>query len=854
MRPRLDRSARRAAVVSWIALTACFTPIDAPGPSGNGYFLAALVDPSNDEVAHAEIRRTLPSSLMSPELELVAWWISGETHEFPREVETGEPTAVSDREDPPEGSCGRCLVPRLSPPRTFHSGDLCPPSADDPAFIDGAWQTSPDTARSSRLRSKIRVAWPGKCRYPSVALHPAAEREYEVIHPDPEEEPGFYLPSQDGSILSITLGSVSKHAIEGVTRVPRSIGFPVSGIGLPDGSFVVAVADADPMSVEWRPVLLSSELLPRTVTSFPQIRLSSLEIIPGTRSEFLVLGFDPSTRDGSSYTCNVGTGQLDCELSFPPREFKFGTQINAVTSVGDRYLLWAADRKEGGPGLPIALIDRDTGEYGQGVIPGSILADFPDAEAHAVGALGSRVFVVASTGSRVYIFTRRFEPTDFEGLSRADRDAEISRDWEVATELETLAKCTSRALFDGKLYLTCSEGMAFEIDPDGSRRWVDAATVTGVPGRVTRFESKGEWSFVSTRSGALYRKRGLEPATRVLGPDPEFGHTIGAIIPRDGGFVAFASGLEAAVEIETSSVSRRRRTDFLGQPVAGGVDPHSGAVWVATSSSAGTGLLYELDDDSFRPTPIPERPFIGALTFPVPGTILAITSSGLTAIEDGSATQLALDWDDPATEDLEVPPGPCEHLFEGPALKRERMGPFRSLDSAGGVSWAVGCDLVIFRVTRGAEGWEAQRLAAPLRELAEIWPDRGFSVVRALAPDELLLGAHARNDGLREQGALWRARLSADGTRLETQLLEGPAHPPPSPRLGVNGGPPISVVGPLETAQVLQRGEWFAVFKGLGSTRATVYFRSCLTGAFNEDLDRGLVGCTSETLLVSRPK
>lgn len=831
----------------WAALCAFLGCLPAPVPSPpldeSGLVIAAVFDPISEQIVAVHARRALAIAA-SEDLRVFAWSIPDEAlgGEYP-----GDPDPVFEGKSPPIESCGRCLAPSPFPPAVLHPGDLCPIPEYSKWFDGTAWSDGEqEDPVALRIRNAISLAWPGSCAFPKEEIAPATPRALRTI---PEERPGDDgVPGfgPDGSTLVAVLdGLTIEHGGQRISR-PYPVGFPITVQGLGDGRFLVASADPSPHSAEWLPIHVSADLEMTRLAAEPSLRLARFFSVPSAPGKIIAVGFVPVQKQGVAFLCAPTAADLNCRRITPAESLDRGTQANVAVAIDERRVFVAADFDHGSSGLPIVLVDVESGTFADSVIPSAHIDEFGDAGVSAAGALGSTIYVLG--GGALGTFVAAKELSD-DLLSSPDPAAALAGDWKIVSRAPTKVGCSGIVRSPGRLYLGCADDSSVEIRSDGTIAWVRTSSVFGVPGPVDSIASEGEWAFATSRGRAIYRRFRDGAFEHVVGPSPPRVGAFGAIVERAEGFLAFAhDGLVAPIDGQGVPSPSWVASGIRGQSVGAALS--DGQVFLATSRPDGKGSVYRFPAVGGEARELASQPAWSVRSVSE-GEVLALTPDGVSVLRDETVESVAINWDDPVTPDVEARPEACEGTRPGVGGDHAELGPLKALDSVGRIAWAVGCDYAIVRLARSKSGWSGQRLSFDRSGAGLGWDDRGFTAVRALAPDDVLVAAPGRGPTVREQGLIWRVSVSSDGRRLDGRLVQDP---PPNPLLGIFAGDPLNLFGDSRTgiASVVV-GSSHTSFRWIGSSQQSLRFGRCSSAAWNPTSDTVLMGCEGETLLLGRP-
>lgn len=702
--------------------------------------------------------------------------------------------------DPDRGACRRCLGRVAAPPQIISAGDSCPVPAFAEVLVRGV--DARPVEISGEHRDGLRLEWPGACACGSGAT--LALDRAEIVGRRAGEWPvEVAAQAADGSVGLFGARLARRVAVDGTVRdgtIPVE-GFLTSGAGALDGSFVLA----SQTRAQWqnRGLLVDPGFEPHPLGALPFVAYR-MKRIRGFDAIFVAGSANPG--EGGLFACEVegASSRVACQSILPSAQV-VGKWLGDVASAGPRQVVTVGDQ----------------GAYAVGRLDGStdrweFVADSVFGRSFVIPGTGemrtaSELATVASIGSRLYACGTGDRPDG--GYDRLLLSA-IAPAMSVPLALiEWSAVAAVPADFCGRFAEVPGRpdrlrisfpgtSITFEVGSDPS----DAAQIEHDPYALESVTP--DWTLGTTEGRNVYRQSSTTaaPLEQVYGSTVSFDAPYPAVAARGRAFYTFGTDpliIEpgAVAETRASAVDRFTAAD---EPTVARYDPSTdtflviglseGQPWLKRLSPDGGGQTIELGA-------LAGEMLIG-LAHLSRGRFVVASASRLWLLEGDRLDPLPIDWDDPATAELEGTPRVTEPQRCYLPRYRSNVGPtplWMSLEGAGrGVAFAGGCDGALVRI--GPSGVQRVSVLGPNLQNE---PTRlgarppAISAIRAACADQVEVAATGRNES-QELARVWAIfARSEDGAPVIGD------HPELRGLRGDTSGMPVAIFGTFENPQVL---------------------------------------------------
>ncbi|MBI2377821.1 MAG: hypothetical protein HYV07_27715 [Deltaproteobacteria bacterium] len=646
---------------------------------------------------------SFPDDMVSPDGKALSddWW---------RSVQLNESDAPRDAT-----SCARCFDLRGDSVRFVYPGELC--EIPDQALVTTTEDGSDVDSAIARIRAEFRVQFPGSCRVGPEVID--ARLEARTVWPENAVDPPSAWAVTSKGAAFFRPGHAELLESETRTSLGEYDGYVDGAVAIGGGRFVAAFDDG-----RW--ALFSATAGPRPLVGAP--RATVISMYPSRRpGQFHVIGRRSVDTfrlrfDAVAFRCEVQEGGLSCD-----------ELLGVDASVDLEDLVELED------GSLLAVQARDVLSISEGPTIRATLGRFSFSELLLAIRRGDKLFACA------------FDDTTHESLIlEADVGSAPESESELAGRFSELGRFSGgtpcRALV--------LEGAGVRAHGLSGSRWFGEGEPPGTnvlgPARTALTSTSGATLFITRSHRAFFRVEGSQAWTQLDGPAEER-PLVGDRAARARGrwFLVTSQGLldQSRGQVETHPFV------LTTHPFA----PGFRADRIASDSASGGLLLLSRDADKTRAwrwmppddagTPVElSRVNVEALgevsVWPElvaelrPNLWLLATRPRVTLFEPGRELEpLEIDWDDPATDKVEVEPGPESYIF--------------GLSVEDGIGWVVGrVDLGIRVAPRRVDN---ECVAPPClrytgRRFAPL-PTIGEWVVSVLAwaPDRALVGDESPN-------------------------------------------------------------------------------------------------------------
>ncbi|MBI2372907.1 MAG: hypothetical protein HYV07_02790 [Deltaproteobacteria bacterium] len=840
---------RRASIV--LALWAC-APDAKPFEAGEGLIVAAIAD-REGRVLSAGTNAS--AALTKGDESLVLFSIPADEVELPDGVPPAAVFAVLEKDTAPEGSCGRCVGMTSTLPWRLIRGDACRIPLRARASVDGEWIEDGDHSAPlvAGVRQQVRIAVPGPCAFPSVSIAPTASaRVTEMVHPQRGLQSGLTAIGFDGSVLEVGWNRLTLTSSTGATRTREfTLGRPEIPIPLLDGSFFLAISTND-SDTEWRSYIVDRTLaVEPALGGSPPLRLKAIVAAP-PEDRLIIYGEHANLRAAAAYACSRNEETWSCRDLLGSAGLDLADEVASATSVGDSLAFFAGtfDRRvdnDRATSLAVALVELDGSRVRRGTIttlPGQPWdQNFGVLQSISFGGF-VHLLVIEESGGEMRFVSRRVSP-ELLDPSAGER---LEEGWMASTSTPA-DNCRSSTRFGSAMLLICDSGRAAELLEDGSVSWVRSSSVLGLEGTVNRLQRAGPWT-LATDGLSVLRAENSAAFTIVRAPELASRTHLEALAEADEGLLAFgAKGFVIEIDPTKLELTHRQLDGLPSRPMA--AVSSRGRTFVAGRDGSGEGIVSVIQGSSVSSVRGQGWGVVTALAA-VDSEVLGLTREGV-AVIDPPGAPVKMSWDDPRTDPIEtVPDGCTDPRASSDDDAHASFGGFRAIDGADGFAFAVGCDYRVARLVRSAVGWRgtAYRLET-LRD--RIVSNHGYTVVRMLSPDEIIVGATPRAVQIRAQGYFALVRFLEDDlvevTELSTDLI-----PYPSRSISRDGSRPSMLVGDPRRELYLASIESpvYSIGRSVGSAELALDFHVWNAAVFHEASDTFFMVGSEESILVAR--
>ncbi|MBI4821297.1 MAG: hypothetical protein HY791_33865 [Deltaproteobacteria bacterium] len=665
--------------------------------------------------------------------------------------------------EPREGSCSACSTPSRANPQLLFEGEPCPiPPFLDAVDSEGA-PVSPDVVAA--LRAQVRLSHGDECKSSRPITPSEVAYEYEILDPRVDAEP-IESVGLAGAAIGMFSERIALIVDESGRRVERREGLPFRGsitsvAGLEDGSFLVASHDVRNLARS-RFDLFGPDLTHEPLELGPTpIGVSELEVV-GDRI-FVAGETSPGQQSGKAalFRCERSGQRLVCETQSAPRQLHNFSRVDLDTS--GRFAVVGSKK------AALGLVDQGA----ESVCDFSYLGE--SATGVDVALLSDRALVCVNSAAGGALLVARWpEPGD-------ECSSLMSHRSHCRVVVATSSSSALAFFADGSAYeLRGDEEPTRRADLDmNARRAFDHAR--GSRARVVFSNLDG--SVWKLEGGALARVFGTQT-------QPE---GISSVLRRPlGGFYAVQSSTVTLVTPEGELGERARipglepSDRILGASVDSSID---GLAFVVRRGQLTCLLRAQLSAAESECLRLPNIA-IGPIVEARPGThVLATESFGLLRAEGAQISPIAVDFDDPRTNELETRPNV-------PSLE------IRALDASDGVVWVVGDQALVFRVVPFGEP-VAERISVPAElSSADDSASRrllGIRAVRAFGPGHALFAASELINSRPDLARVLEVSARPSGPEVTLYPFNGV----PSRPNGGAAGTPTAVIGPPSAVAVL---------------------------------------------------
>ncbi|MBI4821833.1 MAG: hypothetical protein HY791_36575 [Deltaproteobacteria bacterium] len=672
------------------------------------------------------------------------------------------------------GACGYCTASSVRRPHVLFPGDVCPIAVDRSQDLDG----KPVDARTSELVSRsLRVQSPGTCRPSNPRAPDPSTHSFSVILPGKEGEPISAAAANDESVALLSENYAALR-MENGELFERREDLPFRGtvglvIPLPDGEFAVGSRDIQ-SPLNFRFDRLSRDLSATQMGFGPQPIQVNAHAVLG--SEYLLAGQIVAGQNGRGGVarCHLSSFGFRCEII---HSTGVANDFVGITSVGETRFAALSPHE-------VSIGDLS----GEDVLQLPLPEELALQEGQGIGWLAPELFVCTHnlvTGSGTLLATRLDSTPAWRTVPGP------------AAGCRAFVTLTSSV---GLVFL--QDGRSFQVSEGAARErpLLPSATV------VLEAQANGAGQAIVVTTGhAVFRvdSAGAALLHGVASPDPR----VAAIVPDADGFEVISSVHATTRKVTLDgTVSPVTNLPSLptGAEIAGAVrDGATGELVLAVNRPGGPSLeRLGHNAESFS---IDGAKQIRAIAEVEPGVLLvSVDHFTLLRITNREVTRVALEWDDPATSEIEVEP----ELSEG-------LSSFAGLDQRDGVAFAVGAGATIMRVLPYGPTPHAQRISIPPElqssDDSEYHRLLELRVVRAFGPGHLVTAAVEQNNHRYDTARILELWTTSTGVRV----TEYQHNRPPDRSISSASPTPVSLVGSPSRLVVLMVSGTLAPFSTL---------------------------------------
>ncbi|MBI4822211.1 MAG: hypothetical protein HY791_38485 [Deltaproteobacteria bacterium] len=676
-----------------------------------------------------------------------------------------------------EGSCGRCVAHDRANRLLALAGSSCPPPEFARTEVQG------DRARAEGARDLVRLDFPGDCACGRLEVGP--ERPTLSLEPAPGFDWTF-------SKLSETVGGfgvfgehvsrrVSDEGFEVRMNEPTFPGPIAAAAGTPEGGFVVIARDVS-RAEGFHTQVLSADLTVQSEISGPDARV--LGLLHSALPDRYVMATEGPTGVPRMLVCNQPASEWDCgELTPRGLELPVGREVARLSWTSRPLALYSPQW--------MLVFDRAPGTNG----PFETVFTSP-ARGELRGSDGERVrflFEVVPNPSQqevdtIYLALSSTVAALCLQLGGADPSArtlvapidfERPMNWQ---ELDVRqGRCGGIYFHPDGRFTTYLGGELIDCSLDGCSAPITYRDLAiSDPPEALRQAQSGR--VLAHTQSTVFLKGTDGNFSRALG-DEYLGVFVHAA-ERHGVALGLTAGgllIQAGDPVSVRSLSPFRQIHAV-------VDDTSTGGFLVAARVAAAWSLFHLSWPELEAQEVPGLATEGAsyweLAELAPGRFVVTKDESIFVVHQDQVVDVFIEWDDPATPEIEERPDKCDRLFN-------------HASGASGGAFVSGCNGLVLSVDGYSDPPVARRLspvggsmtsAADLRAGYTQCPDDAFFLLRGLGfTDD-------------EYGRLWRIgadrRLVEDPINARAQTAAGLASGPPSVLSRV-GSDLVASIGPV---------------------------------------------------------